>query len=712
MCRSSVVENISLLPRVISVRLRDSASSGTFRGSLARRSRLALASSMVAGTPRRSTRSVRATRKTGDVKTPPAKAKVASTLLEVTETADSDTRTATKRSPRSMDSKIGKILSDNFKGWPQEAFDSKVDPATGKTLRERIRADKIDGTTMGKLYYSSLKKIYEPQDSPAKLLRATNPDDTVDERLDQAIVSYCSHPSKPQYIKEYFRGDECPNLLCVVAAMRFLLDVPMATGMHHLATAMDGFKWMVRVGVPAAYPEQVEAIRPHIDQVLLRSWQVYKGKGIATKAWWLLVRGFASMVVDTKRFEDLVWQEKTENNSWLPFEKSLQAVVAESRTGSMIFKGAAKAIEACRVLAIVEGCLKELKKQKSISADTVKEAKTAFAKKVEELGASPTEVWQRSREVSITYRGISIKVVVSSHMEHWHMQIMSYLKGTAVASEHLPSLFAEDKLVAEQTATDVAVADGLLEAAMVARSAAQESAVELEQATGDDVVKVLRSQHAVLLSMDPTWEIELAFFVSLSGENGQKQYHNRILSCLPTAAKGMDLKTSLNRLKALRSSEMSTYCGRGLVNQLNTIIDWVTTASQSRMVKLGSGDTPLLKAAGQQMANFVRETTGADNKKVVVGAEAAKLMLKRLQEKASNNEAITLDMCKTLQVFKYLLKENEVKVLDGFAEKTLARPVSQLPSSSSSEPPAKKKAAADRKEQSKQMMSRYYFKLN
>lgn len=88
-----------------------------------------------------------------------------------------------------------------------------VDPATGYTLRERIRNDKVAGTTTGKLYYTNIKKTYEPQGSIAKQLKATNKDDVTDDDLDRAIVAYNMHPSKPQYIREYFREAALPNEL-------------------------------------------------------------------------------------------------------------------------------------------------------------------------------------------------------------------------------------------------------------------------------------------------------------------------------------------------------------------------------------------------------------------------------------------------------------------------------------------------------------------
>lgn len=196
-------------------------------------------------------------------------------LLEQTGQADGDTRTPTKRAPRSIDIKVSKIPAGNFKTWPAGSFDNMVDPATGYTLRERVRNDKVAGATMGKLYYTSINKPYGPQGSIAKQLKATNTCDAIDADLDRAIAAYNMHRSRPQYIREYFRDAALPNEMCLVAVMCFLLAVPVSQGIHHLALVMDGLRWMARVGIAEAFPEKLDCINPQIDQVLLRSWQVW-----------------------------------------------------------------------------------------------------------------------------------------------------------------------------------------------------------------------------------------------------------------------------------------------------------------------------------------------------------------------------------------------------------------------------------------------------
>ena len=158
-----------------------------------------------------------------------------------------------------------------------------------------------------------------------------------------------------------------------------------------------------------------------------------------------------------------------------------------------------------------------------------KDSKAEFAVEVSNLGSTASEVWPKSREVSIAYRGVVVPVVVSSHNEHFAMQFMAYVKGVAVLNGQSSPMFSENKLVPQTPKNEVKVDDAFLEEAIIARSSVTDLAIELEQATGDDIVKLLRTHYAVLVAMDGRFAIEIGFFTSMAGEAGQKRYHEKIL---------------------------------------------------------------------------------------------------------------------------------------------------------------------------------------
>ena len=127
------------------------------------------------------------------------------------------------------------------------------------------------------------------------------------------------------------------------------------------------------------------------------------------------------------------------------------------------------------------------------------------------------------------------------------------------------------------------------------------------------------------------------------------------------------------------------------------------------MVKLGSCDGPLLQVAAIRMGCFLREKNPDGT--VVTSMEAVTVIMKRLGDIRSKNLPITLDMCRDVQIFRYLLSDADCKLVDSWTEKHLARPLAE-DSGASNKPNAKHhKSSSCKTEQTKQM-SGYYFKLD
>eukprot|EP00959_Pyramimonas_sp_CCMP1952_P379898 7958415-Pyramimonas_sp.AAC.1 len=96
-----------------------------------------------------------------------------------------------KKKPTSPEARlaaaVAKALYDNFRSWPEELVYVKI--VDGRTLAERIRADKIAGTvTMGGPYYDRLRNLHRAETDVTRLLVPTDPTQAVQPELMRAMI--------------------------------------------------------------------------------------------------------------------------------------------------------------------------------------------------------------------------------------------------------------------------------------------------------------------------------------------------------------------------------------------------------------------------------------------------------------------------------------------------------------------------------------------
>lgn len=392
----------------------------------------------------------------------------------------------------------------------------------------------------------------------------------------------------------------------------------------------------------------------------------------------MLVKSWAGLAADSDIFDILVMAEVVDkNNSWPEFEDTLTEVVRGSATGVAIFRVDSKAIEGDRDKELIGKILEDLGKETKIDNNLVNKFKKVFTDQSGAIGADVSQAWSKPQEVQVKYTKVEFNVTVSSHKDHFSMQYMSFVKGAAVENGVGADVRGEQVVVRVDLWED---RDRRFHAG---GATITECASELKDGSGGEIVKLLKAHHALLVSMDCRWPIDVGIFTALAGDAGQRRYHSKIWSLLPTEAKSVVVKACLSQLRALAESELVTYCGKALVNQLDTIIGWVSTAAQTRMIKLGLADGTLLRTAALRLAFFVREPM-AGGKGAAAGKGAIRTIIGKLKADSEKGAAITLKMCENVQVDRYLLSEDDSKLVEKWTDNHLARPLPEFGSSSSS----------------------------
>ena len=116
----------------------------------------------------------------------------------------------------------------------------------------------------------------------------------------------------------------------------------------------------------------------------------------------------------------------------------------------------------------------------------------------------------------------------------------------------------------------------------------------------------------LLLSLDPDFKVEEAFWTSLRGERGLKALQSRILKCLPNDGAPKSLEASIQAMDTLAKTLVFEYCGRGVAGQFDTILGWLQSMKSGRSPTFGSGlDGDFLQQVLRRLAFVCSWSTSA-----------------------------------------------------------------------------------------------------
>lgn len=154
--------------------------------------------------------------------------------------------------------------------------------------------------------------------------------------------------------------------------------------------------------------------------------------------------------------------------------------------------------------------------------------------------------------------------------------------------------------------------------------------------------------------------------------------HKRMLECLPTPDKPTDLATSIQLLENMGKTEVFAFCGLGLAGQHKTLLSWLSSMRHGRGPQFGTGALgDFMTRARGCIANFARWPQGASGSSTdspKFGKEAIKTIFTEVSAKAKDDSdiGITLVDVRPLQVFNFLLDDDDAKVVAAWTDQILA----------------------------------------
>jgi len=141
--------------------------------------------------------------------------------------------------------------------------------------RERVAAGDPDAPVFGKIYYDQLKKDFAPGMSPAKKLKITDPDETLDEEVSVALEDVHSYPKSKIYDRINTLLLETPDLnqRTFVLNEHQALKTLLATDIASCKFLLSLLKWIKENNAHTSYPEAWSVIKPWMDLALKESYE-------------------------------------------------------------------------------------------------------------------------------------------------------------------------------------------------------------------------------------------------------------------------------------------------------------------------------------------------------------------------------------------------------------------------------------------------------
>lgn len=599
-----------------------------------------------------------------------------STCMQRLEAEDIDAQgVATRRKrTRTEEQALQKVLNDNFPGFSdEELFMNRIQ---GKTLPERIQHDrnrvaKGDRITMGKMYYATLRDLYRSPNSAHARLQVQDDSMPQDESLIEALVCLVQTRRSVMEIITWSETASEVNQMNFVALLKQVLKIPPQKSLENCSITVALMRMIVRLDLHTKFPNEMLAMRSHFDSACCKSLASFKSQMRSGSEWWTMNREWAKLVLPMQATNVAL----AEKNSLAQVDAEINMVVESSEVGRRLLEAAMRQVQLDKIAGRIAEHVKELT-GKSLTAAILEKNKTDFMKCLENNGYNPLQRFT-PKQVEYEYRGHKVSIVVTSPIEQYSVAVECLLRSVATDLGILPSLWCENDLVGERPQQTIKLAKAMVAPSEMTRHTLLDQ-LDVEDATSENIMRVLKEKRAFLASTDRYSKIEVAFWSSLVGEAAVSKVHELILDCLPNRETVRSLEQSHQKLTKAESSALVSFCGSALKSVVKTVHNYIRA--------MQSGEAPMLDnlaatdafAANvkQRLAFFCRVTLPKSKEQeemVLLGVDAAKHLLQGLEQKQESNAQVSFADIVSVVTFKWLLTTEERTRLDRIKNECVAK---------------------------------------
>lgn len=497
---------------------------------------------------------------------------------------------------------VARKLYDNFRTASSEVTDCiKVQ---GQTLRERIRNDIYKARAdpnfkMGSGYYKELKALYMQSAAAADALQVVDKALPVCPKLMAAIGAYQSSQKNSAPLVSWLEIATGANQKEVVGLLRLGLRLEPSLSLKQAQVVASIGKFMVRCKVHKSCRKEYEAFRPHIDASLCMLYAHAKKEHVTLGVFVALHRDLCHLLAGQGDIETVLACSSA--GSWADVADELMRITSGSIWGMKALGFARLLVQGATLGRVLDEEIEELARS-DMTVDRVQALRMKMMTMVEELDVGGV-LRSQKRTVDLQYLGIPLVVTVSDPTEEVRMRIGCQVKMHA-AGRGLTNLFGEAAFVTPLT-DFVSVDPSLYADTQAARDLIDGVLRNSDVESGEYMRELVHKKSVVLLSLDPTFKVELAVFAWICGAGGSSAVHQRVLGILPDASRSAALTAAQTQLHTLRQSEMAKCVLRATQTELQMVSETLDLMLAGKPVKEATlRHSDFMKAVGAQLHWF------------------------------------------------------------------------------------------------------------
>jgi hypothetical protein len=584
---------------------------------------------------------------------------------------------------RDSDQQVKKILYDHFRDLSdEEVFLREVG---SQCLHDRLVKDRMlwkkGDLEMGSKYYAKLRQEYANPDGVDAKLKATNPDDELDEALAGALTSLITSKTNVQQFVDWADTVGGVNNLNLIAMYRQALKMPTSRALEHTVFSMAVLKLIKRLGLHEAFPVPWALMREHFDKCLQSSVQQFKAQGQPLTFWWRTNKSFACLILPA----DAV--EKTMNcqGSWKDVTAEVEHIFNSSGIGRSLMEKAMRQVSLEKVSKVIDDNIRLVMEGAApICVELLDATRDRFVNDMKSRCIDVAKPYDKAKEVDCKYRGLCTIVMCSSPMDHYNIMMASALRTSAVDDKLLDPMWCENDLVGHRPGQTRVIALPVLASCKMFREALS-GLLSHEEATGPNIQDVVKSKGGWLQSIDNRCRVELAFWSSSIGDAARERVQQAILQCLPcpkAVGETTSLTTSLSGFDKLVNSTLIVFAGSASSAIFSLVHGFVRA--------LKAGTTPAIEKAGDSAFMITvklrlglyltcknplagRSSASVDAQpKILVGVEAARKRFADIVDLAKQKKEIAYVDLTILLCFSWLLDPVQVNELKKFANSVVS----------------------------------------
>ena len=500
---------------------------------------------------------------------------------------------------RDTEEQAERAVAHHFPDWPKEQ--THLYQVAGTSLIQQVVKDKRIASKkrqkLGPKYWSGLRDKYTFEGTGKLKPDKAHESMTVNADLVSALqLARTGNTNERTHrpLINWLDGCEALSPREMVGIANHCLELRPSVNQQSRSVVLSVMKLFARHHVQTHHPGIVSRVRKVFDEALTDAYGELKKNRVQLEDWWPIYKDMSGLVLDLS-FGERVMQAK---GSWTSVEKELAHLTACSTLGHALFHEFHENVVSEKIQIALRKAVAKLHQESKLTKQVITKCTEEFEMQARESDAR--KILLKRRTVEVSYRGMPIKLEVSSIDEELNLAKAAWLKSHSVPAL-LPELAFEAGVIESNvTGQQKEVADELLSEFQSARSAAKAMLESVDG--GAAMASLLSSKQGLLTSIDGTFVIEIAVCQAIAGEAGVEMMKQKIISLLPTSEAPVTLDQALLQCARLQKGPlfaMASADGRGMCDAVMAMLQKMAT---------GVGPSKSLLAN----SDFLMQVTGCD----------------------------------------------------------------------------------------------------